>query len=96
MLPRTHGSALFTRGETQALVTTTLGTKQDEQIIDGLCEEQHDRFMLHYNMPPFATGETGRVGSPKRREIGHGRLAKRALKAVLPSPEEFQYTLALF
>lgn len=93
VLPRTHGSALFTRGETQALVTTTLGTKQDEQIVDGLCEEYHDRFMLHYNMPPFATGETGRVGSPKRREIGHGRLAKRALKAVLPTPEEFQYTI---
>ncbi|MDY4163601.1 MAG: polyribonucleotide nucleotidyltransferase [Sutterella sp.] len=93
VLPRTHGSALFTRGETQALVLTTLGTKQDEQIIDGLCEETHDRFMLHYNMPPFATGETGRVGSPKRREIGHGRLAKRALKAVLPSAEEFQYTI---
>ena len=93
LLPRTHGSALFTRGETQALVLTTLGTKQDEQIIDGLCEETHDRFMLHYNMPPFATGETGRVGSPKRREIGHGRLAKRALKAVLPSAEEFQYTI---
>ena len=93
VLPRTHGSALFTRGETQALVTTTLGTKQDEQIIDGLCEESHDRFMLHYNMPPFATGETGRVGSPKRREIGHGRLAKRALKAVLPSAEDFQYTI---
>ena len=93
LLPRTHGSALFTRGETQALVLTTLGTKQDEQIIDGLCEETHDRFMLHYNMPPFATGETGRVGSPKRREIGHGRLAKRALKAVLPTPEEFQYTI---
>lgn len=93
VLPRTHGSALFTRGETQALVTTTLGTKQDEQIIDGLCEETHERFMLHYNMPPFATGETGRVGSPKRREIGHGRLAKRALKAVLPSPEDFQYTI---
>lgn len=92
-LPRTHGSALFTRGETQALVLTTLGTKQDEQIIDGLCEETHDRFMLHYNMPPFATGETGRVGSPKRREIGHGRLAKRALKAVLPTAEEFQYTI---
>ena len=72
---------------------TTLGTKQDEQIIDGLCEETHDRFMLHYNMPPFATGETGRVGSPKRREIGHGRLAKRALKAVLPTAEEFQYTI---
>lgn len=93
ILPRTHGSALFTRGETQALVLTTLGTKQDEQIVDGLCEETHERFMLHYNMPPFATGETGRVGSPKRREIGHGRLAKRALKAVLPSPEEFQYTI---
>ena len=93
VLPRTHGSALFTRGETQALVLTTLGTKQDEQIIDGLCEETHDRFMLHYNMPPFATGETGRVGSQKRREIGHGRLAKRALKAVLPTAEEFQYTI---
>lgn len=93
VLPRPHGSALFTRGETQALVLTTLGTKQDEQIIDGLCEETHDRFMLHYNMPPFATGETGRVGSPKRREIGHGRLAKRALKAVLPTAEEFQYTI---
>lgn len=93
VLPRTHGSALFTRGETQALVLTTLGTKQDEQIIDGLCEETHDRFMLHYNMPPFATGETGRFGSPKRREIGHGRLAKRALKAVLPTAEEFQYTI---
>ena len=93
VLPRTHGSALFTRGETQALVLTTLGTKQDEQIIDGLCEETHDRFMLHYNMPPFATGETGRVGSPKRREIGHCRLAKRALKAVLPTAEEFQYTI---
>lgn len=93
LLPRTHGSALFTRGETQALVTTTLGTKQDEQIIDGLGEEVHERFLLHYNMPPFATGECGRVGSPKRREIGHGRLAKRALKAVLPSPEEFQYTI---
>lgn len=93
VLPRTHGSALFTRGETQALVLTTLGTKQDEQIVDGLCGESRDRFMLHYNMPPFATGETGRVGSPKRREIGHGRLAKRALKAVLPSEEEFQYTI---
>ena len=93
VLPRTHGSALVTRGEPQALVLTTLGTKQDEQIIDGLCEETHDRFMLHYNMPPFATGETGRVGSPKRREIGHGRLAKRALKAVLPTAEEFQYTI---
>ena len=93
VLPRTHGSALFTRGETQALVLTTLGTKQDEQIVDGLCGESRDRFMLHYNMPPCATGEPGRVGSPKRREIGHGRLAKRALKAVLPSEEEFQYTI---
>ncbi len=93
VLPRTHGSALFTRGETQALVITTLGTKQDEQIVDGLLGETHERFMLHYNMPPFATGETGRVGSPKRREIGHGRLAKRALTAVLPSEEDFQYTI---
>ena len=93
VLPRTHGSALFTRGETQALVVTTLGTKQDEQITEGLNGDVHERFMLHYNMPPFATGETGRVGSPKRREIGHGRLAKRALKAVLPSEEEFPYTI---
>jgi len=95
VLPRTHGSALFTRGETQALVTATLGTKQDEQIIDALMGEYRDRFMLHYNMPPFATGETGRVGAPKRREIGHGRLAKRALMAVLPSPEEFQYSIRI-
>lgn len=93
ILPRTHGSALFTRGETQALVLTTLGTKQDEQIIDSVMGESRDRFIMHYNMPPFATGETGRVGSPKRREIGHGRLAKRALKAVLPSPEEFNYSI---
>ncbi|MCS6921923.1 MAG: polyribonucleotide nucleotidyltransferase, partial [Elioraea sp.] len=93
LLPRTHGSALFTRGETQALVTATLGTKQDEQIIDALMGEYRERFMLHYNMPPFATGETGRVGAPKRREIGHGRLAKRALNPVLPSYEEFQYSL---
>jgi polyribonucleotide nucleotidyltransferase len=92
-LPRTHGSALFTRGETQALVTATLGTKQDEQIIDALQGEYRERFMLHYNMPPFATGETGRVGAPKRREIGHGRLAKRALLAVLPSYDDFQYSL---
>ncbi len=95
VLPRTHGSALFTRGETQALVTATLGTKQDEQIIDALMGEYRDRFMLHYNMPPFATGETGRVGAPKRREIGHGRLAKRSLMAVLPSPEEFQYSIRI-
>ena len=93
VLPRTHGSALFTRGETQALVTATLGTKQDEQIIDALQGEYRERFMLHYNMPPFATGETGRVGSPKRREIGHGRLAKRSLIAVLPSYDDFQYSL---
>ncbi|MEP6607300.1 MAG: polyribonucleotide nucleotidyltransferase [Burkholderiaceae bacterium] len=93
VLPRTHGSALFTRGETQALVIATLGTKQDEQIIDALQGEYRERFMLHYNMPPFATGETGRVGAPKRREVGHGRLAKRALIACLPSYEEFQYSL---
>ncbi|MDL1860278.1 polyribonucleotide nucleotidyltransferase [Betaproteobacteria bacterium PRO7] len=93
VLPRTHGSALFTRGETQALVTATLGTKQDEQIIDALMGEYRERFMLHYNMPPFATGETGRVGAPKRREIGHGRLAKRALLACLPTTEEFQYSI---
>jgi len=95
VLPRTHGSALFTRGETQALVVATLGTARDEQKIDALTGEYSDRFMLHYNMPPFATGETGRVGSPKRREIGHGRLAKRALVAVLPAPEEFSYSLRL-
>src|SRR3989441_1204435 len=82
VLPRTHGSALFTRGETQALVVATLGTGRDEQIIDALMGEYKERFMLHYNMPPYATGETGRMGSPKRREIGHGRLAKRALVAV--------------
>ncbi|MDR2239562.1 MAG: polyribonucleotide nucleotidyltransferase [Zoogloeaceae bacterium] len=93
VLPRTHGSALFTRGETQALVVATLGTGRDEQIIDALQGEYRERFMLHYNMPPYATGETGRVGSPKRREIGHGRLAKRALIAVLPSPEEFSYSM---
>jgi polyribonucleotide nucleotidyltransferase len=93
VLPRTHGSALFTRGETQALVVATLGTARDEQIIDALEGEHRDRFMFHYNMPPFATGETGRVGSPKRREIGHGRLAKRALIPVLPSPEDFAYSI---
>lgn len=95
VLPRTHGSALFTRGETQALVVATLGTGRDEQIIDALQGEYTDRFMLHYNFPPFSTGETGRVGTPKRREIGHGRLAKRALVAVLPSQEEFGYTIRL-
>jgi polyribonucleotide nucleotidyltransferase len=93
VLPRTHGSALFTRGETQALVVTTLGTERDAQRIDALSGDYEDRFMLHYNMPPFATGETGRVGTPKRREIGHGRLAKRALIAVLPTKEDFPYTM---
>jgi polyribonucleotide nucleotidyltransferase len=93
VLPRTHGSALFTRGETQALVVATLGTGRDEQMIDALEGTYNDRFMLHYNMPPYATGETGRVGTPKRREIGHGRLAKRALIAALPSQEEFGYTI---
>ena len=95
VLPRTHGSALFTRGETQALVVATLGTARDEQKIDALMGEYSDRFMLHYNMPPFATGETGRVGTPKRREIGHGRLAKRALLAALPAPEDFSYSVRL-
>jgi polyribonucleotide nucleotidyltransferase len=95
VLPRTHGSALFTRGETQALVVATLGTARDEQIIDALEGEYRDSFMFHYNMPPFATGETGRVGSPKRREIGHGRLAKRALVPVLPKAEDFAYSIRL-
>jgi len=95
VLPRTHGSALFTRGETQALVIATLGTDRDAQRIDALAGDFEDRFMLHYNMPPFATGETGRVGSPKRREIGHGRLAKRALIAALPSKEDFPYTIRI-
>jgi polyribonucleotide nucleotidyltransferase len=93
VLPRAHGSALFTRGETQALVVATLGTARDEQIIDALQGEYTERFMLHYNMPPYATGETGRVGAPKRREIGHGRLAKRALLNMLPTPEQFGYSM---
>jgi polyribonucleotide nucleotidyltransferase len=93
VLPRTHGSALFTRGETQALVVATLGTGRDEQVIDALQGEFKDHFMLHYNMPPYATGETGRVGTPKRREIGHGRLAKRALIAALPNKEDFDYSM---
>lgn len=93
VLPRTHGSALFTRGETQALVVATLGTGRDEQVIDALQGEFKDRFMLHYNMPPYATGETGRVGTPKRREIGHGRLAKRSLIAALPDQADFDYTM---
>ncbi|UJB64744.1 polyribonucleotide nucleotidyltransferase [Acidovorax sp. YS12] len=93
VLPRTHGSALFTRGETQALVVSTLGTERDAQRIDALAGEFEDRFLFHYNMPPFATGEVGRMGSTKRREVGHGRLAKRALVACLPSKEEFPYTI---
>ncbi|OCG41893.1 polyribonucleotide nucleotidyltransferase [Gilliamella sp. Bif1-4] len=93
VLPRTHGSALFTRGETQALVTATLGTERDAQIIDELTGEYTERFLLHYNFPPYSVGETGMVGSPKRREIGHGRLAKRGVAAVMPSREEFPYTV---
>ncbi len=93
VLPRTHGSALFTRGETQALVVTTLGTARDAQIIDAIEGERKEPFMLHYNFPPYCVGETGRVGSPKRREIGHGRLAKRGVQAVLPSTDDFPYTL---
>jgi polyribonucleotide nucleotidyltransferase len=95
VLPRTHGSALFTRGETQALVVATLGTARDAQKIDALQGDFSDPFMLHYNMPPYATGETGRVGTPKRREIGHGRLAKRALMAVLPEAGDFSYAIRL-
>jgi polyribonucleotide nucleotidyltransferase len=93
VLPRTHGSALFTRGETQALVVATLGTGRDAQIIDGLTGERKDAFMLHYNFPPFSVGETGMMGSPKRREIGHGNLAKRGVKAVMPTLEGFPYVI---
>ncbi|MCQ8897236.1 polyribonucleotide nucleotidyltransferase [Limnobacter humi] len=93
VLPRAHGSALFTRGETQALVVTTLGTGRDEQIIDAINGEYRDRFMFHYNMPPYATGECGRMGAPKRREIGHGRLARRAIENLLPAAEDFQYSM---
>jgi polyribonucleotide nucleotidyltransferase len=93
ILPRTHGSVLFTRGETQAIVVATLGTLKDSQMIDALQGEYKDRYMFHYNFPPYSTGETGRVGTPKRREIGHGRLAKRSLIAVLPSEEEFGYAM---
>ena len=92
-LPRTHGSALFTRGETQALVTVTLGTSRDAQIIDALAGERREPFMLHYNFPPFSVGETGMMGSPKRREIGHGNLARRGIAAVLPTMEEFSYVM---
>ena len=93
VLPRTHGSALFTRGETQAIVVTTLGTQRDSQIIDALEGSRRDPFMLHYNFPPYSVGETGRVGSPKRREIGHGRLARRGVAAVMPDMEEYPYTV---
>ncbi len=93
VLPRTHGSVLFTRGETQAIVVATLGTLKESQMIDALQGEYKDRYMFHYNFPPYSTGETGRVGTPKRREIGHGRLAKRSLVAVLPTEEEFGYSM---
>lgn len=93
VLPRTHGSAIFTRGETQALVTCTLGTQRDAQMIDELTGTRTQSFLLHYNFPPYCVGETGMMGSPKRREIGHGRLAKRGVSAVMPSPEEFPYTV---
>ena len=93
VLPRTHGSALFTRGETQALVVTTLGTTRDAQIIDGLEGERREPFMLHYNFPPFSVGETGMMGSPKRREIGHGNLARRGVQAVMPDMETFPYVI---
>ena len=95
VLPRTHGSALFTRGETQALVVATLGTERDAQIIDELSGERSDRFLFHYNFPPYSVGETGMIGSPKRREIGHGRLAKRGVLAVMPKPENFPYTVRI-
>jgi polyribonucleotide nucleotidyltransferase len=93
VLPRTHGSALFTRGETQAIVVTTLGTARDAQLIDAIEGERKEHFMLHYNFPPYCVGETGFVGSPKRREIGHGRLAKRGVAAVMPSVEDFPYSI---
>ncbi len=95
LLPRAHGSSLFTRGETQALAVTTLGTESDAQVVDGLVGDSRESFMLHYNMPGYATGEVGRLGAPKRREIGHGRLAKRALVAVLPNKQDFPYTIRL-
>lgn len=95
ILPRTHGSALFTRGETQALAITTLGTERDAQIIDAIEGEYRQNFMLHYNFPPYSVGEIGQVGSPKRREIGHGRLAKRGVQAVMPTPEQFPYTVRI-
>ena len=93
ILPRAHGSALFTRGETQALVVTTLGTGQDEQIIDALEGEYRENFMLHYNFPPYSVGEAGRMGGAGRREIGHGKLAWRAIRPLLPNKEDFPYTI---
>ena len=93
VLPRTHGSALFTRGETQALVVTTLGTNKDAQIIDSLNGRVDDSFIFHYNFPPYSVGEIGMIGSPKRREIGHGKLARRGVQAVMPSLEDFPYTI---
>ena len=95
ILPRTHGSAVFTRGETQAIVAATLGTERDAQMIDELQGKRDSRFMLHYNFPPYCVGETGMIGSPKRREIGHGRLAKRGIQAVMPSEEEFPYVVRI-
>ena len=91
VLPKTHGSALFTRGETQALVVATLGTLRDAAIIDALEGTYKDQFMLHYNFPPYSVGETGMMGGPKRREVGHGKLARRGVSAVLPDPDEFLY-----
>src|SRR5690606_16928286 len=93
LLPKAHGSALFTRGETQAIGIATLGTTRDAQIIDALEGERKDHFMLHYNFPPYSVGEAGRMGGAGRREIGHGRLARRGLAAVLPTAEEFPYTI---
>ena len=93
VLPRTHGSALFTRGETQALVVATLGTGEDEQFVDALEGTYKERFLLHYNFPPYSVGETGRMGAPGRREIGHGKLAWRAIHPMLPTPAEFPYTI---
>ena len=95
ILPRVHGSALFTRGETQVLSVTTLGAIGDQQILDNLSDEETKRFMHHYNMPPYSVGETGRIGSPGRREIGHGALGERALLQVIPSEEEFLIQLEL-
>ena len=95
LLPRVHGSALFQRGETQAIVTTTLGTSSDEQKIDGLMGETWKRFYLHYNFPPFSTGETKPMRGPGRREIGHGALAERALSRMIPPPDQFPYTIRI-